>query len=280
MSIRFNAHADRLFRTTGIPSSLNWTAAGFFQMVNNLGAKSTLVSLEENAFSFQQLTTKNDGAALLAVAGDTPPVELSAGLGFVPGTWYFVAIIHTTTEIKIWVVEVGSSSFIAASVADDTARSMDLLVLMGSSFTEPVDGRATGWRIWDASDLSDGDLLAESQSMYPVRTADLNAFYRWLDTDELLTDHGPNGYHLSQVGGGAWETEEGPPGIPAFLIVDLASTIEGPSSSMVAAVETRAQLASIIGGPTSSMAGLVRPPGAPTATLAVEPGPSATLRIL
>jgi hypothetical protein len=283
VSIRFNADADRLVRTANLPSSLNYTAAGFVQLVNNQGNYSALFSLEENASSFQVLETDAGGAELWEFIGFSPSVELDSANALTPGTWWFVAVVHTASAVQIFTVPVGSSSFTSRSIADTTDRPPATMVLMGDSFNEPPDCRAVGWRIWDASDWTIPDLLAESASLTPVRTSNLNAYYRWLNADERLIDYGPNGYNLSEVGGGAWETEANPPGIYAN-VADLTSELPGLTSAMDAGVGAQADLAAELPGIASavdaaagvagSFAGMV--PGLSSA-LSVSPGVTGNL---
>lgn len=281
MSIRFTADADRLQRgDANLPAWNNYTIAGFFQLVADTGGPMCLFSLEENGSSWHVCETPGGGdLALHLYAGFG--VDLNSGVTLTLGTWYFVSVTHSGTTVRFGICEVGNPSFTFASAGDTTAWAFALLVLMGNSFADPPNGRSASVRVWDAV-LSDEDLLKESGSLAPVRSANLNAYYRWVNRDERLTDYGPNGYHLEEVGGGAWETEENPPGIAAN-VADLVSTLPGVTASMAASVGASADLTSTLPGISSSisaghgvagsLAGML--PGL-TSSMSVSPGVAAS----
>lgn len=210
MSVRFNADADRLERTSDVFADMPYTACGFVQLVNNTGNFSALFSLEESGGSgFHTLKTDSDGVTLRLFI-DAPPVTVTLGV-LTLGTHYFAAITHDGGTATGYLGVAGSDTPLAsASAADVTARAFVAMVLGGSGFNEPGDLRLAGWRVFDAV-LTPAELERERRSWHPVRRANLGFHYRFLNAEEKLVDYSGNGFNLSAPGAGTWETEENPP---------------------------------------------------------------------
>jgi hypothetical protein len=210
VSVRFDADADRLVRTSApLPAWNGYTFCCFFQMVVDTNFYSALFSLEESGSSYHVLETDIDGTTLYCFSG----FEVQLLLGAITvGDWNFAMLTHDGTTLRGYLGPAGASTtpLVAVSAGDANARAFSSMVVGGDGFGEPGNLRLAGVRLWDAV-LGPEEAELERVSPQPYRFANIHAWYRMGMADERLVDFSGNGRDLSEVGGGAWESEQGPP---------------------------------------------------------------------
>jgi len=209
-AVRFDAGADVLtMPSAALPSgSGGWTLAGWFRIVNDRNAVSTLWSLDGIfSSSWHSLRTTADGTSLRLNESGTDVLTIAS---LTVGTWYFLAVRKDASgNVKAYVgTEAGGAlSTVTGTVTNIATYSGDGYV-GGNAYGDWFDGRGWGLRIWDA-DLSDAEVDAEFAASSAARTSNNRA--QWLLDNATTpgTDSSGNGRHLTNAGG-AWALEAGP----------------------------------------------------------------------
>lgn len=209
-AVRFDAGADVLtMPSAALPSgSGGWTLAGWFRVVNDRNAVTTLWSLDGIfSSSWHALRTTADGTSLRLNESGTDVLTIA---GLTVGTWYFLAVRKSAAgAVKAYVGDEagGTLTTVTGTVTNIATYAGDGYVA-GNAYGDWFDGRAWGLRIWDA-ELSDADVDAEFTASTAARTANLRA--QWLLDNAATpgTDSSGNGRTLTNTGG-AWALEAGP----------------------------------------------------------------------
>jgi hypothetical protein len=208
-AVRFDSAADTLVMpSAALPSgSGGWTVAGWFRLVNDRNAVTTLWSLDGVfSSSWHSLRTDVTGTSLRLNQSGTDVLTIAS---LTVGTWYFVAVRKDASgNVKAYVgTEAGGVlTTVTGSVTNINPYSGDGYV-GGNAYGDWLDGRGWGLRLWDV-DLSDAEVDAEFTASSRARTANNRA--QWLlDTVPPTADSSGNSRTLTNTGG-AWALEAGP----------------------------------------------------------------------
>lgn len=212
MSVRFDADADRLNRSTNIPVHTNLTVAMFVQIVAQPSGDGSIWSLDSaSSGDFFNLETGSGGLSLHMIDGFTVDIVVTT---LALSTWYFIGVVGDNVNVTAYVGNLTASSsptFITGTHARNATggRTLDTFTVGGDSFADFPNCRMAGFRIWDAA-LTPAELQLEMQSIRPRRTANINSFYPLLDVNDKLIDFSGKGNTLTP-NGGAWNTDANPP---------------------------------------------------------------------
>lgn len=269
-AVRFDASADRLdMPSAALPSgSGGWTVAGWFRIVNDRNAVSTLWSLDGVfSSSWHSLRTDATGTDLKLNQSGTDVLSVAS---LTVGVWYFVAVRKDAAgNVKAYVgTEAGGAlSTVTGSVTNINPYSGDGYV-GGNAYGNWLDGRGWGLRLWDV-ELSDAEVDAEFAASTAARTANLRA--QWLlDAVPPTADSSGNSRTLTNTGG-AWALEAGPtlptssgtnvnPAAVGVLTgvnaPALAATVTVGTAGVLTGVQTPSAAASISVGTTGVATGV------------------------
>lgn len=217
-AVRFGAGAgkDGLFSSSPVNPNLR-TVAGWVRLRTttvNQNRQENMWSLENNAPSnvYQLLITtyhtnqweshdSSQGGFLFA------PVDLG---------WWFIAETNnsSTNTTKLYYRKDGNQTLNVTSGNTHPSISGITRFLIGTDDAtgqnEWLDGDLAGVKVWGA-ELSQAELLLESQHLSPVRTSGLHAFYPLQTVSTMLQDSSGNGRNLTPiVSGGSWSQQTGP----------------------------------------------------------------------
>lgn len=220
-AVRFDSHADRLRRSTNVPSPANVTVTMWARLRVDRNADSTLFSIENTDSSSQlALVTNNTGTMMRVQSGfqDVNLVEMT------PDTWYFIAMTSDGVNPKGYYKLEGSGGLTSVTLGSFFALTQTKFIVgsaevFGSKFW---NGRIAGLKIWDAV-LSEAELAEEATSLSAGRTADLNSSFLFDTADTKLTDGSGNGRDLTAASTGPWETEGPGPDLPDLIKANTAS---------------------------------------------------------
>ena len=184
-----------------------WTLAGWFRIVADRNAVSTFWSLDAIFSSgWHALRTSADGTSLKLNESGTDVLSIAS---LTVGVWYFIAVRKDAAgAVKAYVGDEagGALSTVTGSVTNIATYAGDGYV-GGDAYSNWMDGRAWGLRVWDA-DLSDAEVDAEFVASTRARTSNNRA--QWLlDAVPPFADSSGNARDLTNSGG-SFALEDGP----------------------------------------------------------------------
>jgi hypothetical protein len=225
MAVRFDASGDKLTKTTGLPSNLqsSFTVTGWARIITDRNDWSTFVNLSYDSNEFVYVQTSSDG---LTWHMWTNNGNSNIYLATVDQWVYLILTISQIDNLATggYILSggntVGWSSSISVSSASPTLFSFGDSVFTG----EFLNGRLAYCKAW-TTNLSDAELIAESNSIRPIRTADLWGFWPMFPgSGERVRDYSGNGNNLTE---GGTLTDEEPPavswGAPIFVLPWVAT---------------------------------------------------------
>ena len=198
MAIRFDS-TDRLSRTTNLPSEASITFACCGRRQVDRGGYGCFVEMVNGAAGagiFVGFDGSGDNIIVNNYIADSSTI-------ITPGTgnWFFAALTQNGT---------GAGNLIGYA-ALHTSASLSSQTHTGVSFTEATlnignnaggdlfNGDLAFVKIWTAV-LTSAELEAERWSAWPVRWANLHAFYPLLDVNSRTFDYTSNGYTMTSAG--------------------------------------------------------------------------------
>ena len=206
---RFDSAADTLVMpSAALPAASGaWTVAGWVRIEVDRNAESVFWSLDGNfSSSWHALRTNVDGVSLRI---DSSGTEVVTGPTLTVGVWYFVAV--TKTAADAFTIHVGDEGGGALATYTGTGSAIASYLgdgyVGGNAYSEFLNGRQWGLRVWDA-ELSGPEIAAEFIASTRARTTNNRA--QWLlDAVPPTADSSGNGRTLTNSGG-SWTLEAGP----------------------------------------------------------------------
>jgi hypothetical protein len=202
VAIRFDATADRLTRTTTLPSITAFTMMCWLYVSVTRGGYATIQAYGSTTF----------GSAVYQVAfpGGSTTLEVYNGSSAVNGS---TVAITTWTHIAMTVAGTGAGQFLcykngvldATHAGNSSVPSQTLWY--ASNGGEWLNGRLAAVKVWGAV-LTANEILMEMKSYLPIRLANLNTWSPLLIATDV-TDY--SGASAAWTIGGTLATEDGPP---------------------------------------------------------------------
>jgi hypothetical protein len=210
-SVRFDASADDLLRTTNLPpmgGSAAFTVMGWWRLATDKNDFNAFVAFGTDINNCYLVETDIDGTTLESWNNVPPQVN---GPALTVGRWYHIA---ATLSGAAFLVYVDGSLAITNAVNTFMANSMFRLGMTGIDW---ADANFADVRLWAAA-LTQSEIKLEMQSPAPVRRGGLNAWYRLSSAVTAHVDSSGNNYHLTRAG--TLTTEPGPPRLTNAVYLD------------------------------------------------------------
>jgi len=268
-ALRFNAAADTFtMPSAAVPSGSGaWTVATWVRLVNDRNDVTTIWSLDGLfSSSWHSLQCDSSGTSLRLYETGTTVTTIAT---LTVGTWYYVVVRKSAGgTIKTYIGdEAGGALTTGSGSVTNITYSGDGYV-GGNAYSEFLDGRMWGMRVWDA-ELSDAEVDAEFTASTAARTSNLRA--QWL-LDNLTVpgdDTSGNNRDLTNAGG-SWTLEAGPvlPAAPASFTGTLARTLANDTLAASGTLDSTGSLARTLADVTLSAAGTLVYSGTLARTLA------------
>lgn len=212
MSVRFDAAADRLLRTTDLldmNSTYSWGC--WVRIVTDLNAQSTFFALDDNNINnIDVVRTAANGTQLqlrCSIAGTGTNVS---GTDIGTGTWRHIMMVRESqTSLKLYL-----DGVLDATATDNmTGRASALRMEHGAirdTNAQPSDSRVAAIKAWSVA-LTAAEVAREVYTIRPVRTANLYGFWPVRPgSGERVKDYSGNGRDWTEAG---TLTDEDPPPI-------------------------------------------------------------------
>lgn len=208
MAFRNDTLGERLFRTTSLPSSTNFSACGWarwdtgFDAGHGFNMLCDIANATSSASNWMEIGFRDSGAtfALTTHAGNT-----AFGSNPALDVWFFWAMSCAgtgSTDFKGYWSQANSSTF---NTAQRTGYSFTTaqVTLTNDTYTSWMDGRMAYVKMWDAV-LTQAEFEAEKWRGLPARWANLHGFWPLFDSATGLQDFTPGAKTLSSSGTLAW----------------------------------------------------------------------------
>jgi hypothetical protein len=193
MATRFDNIADRLSRTTGLPTSTAFTMACWYSRVSSGG-------------TFEAIMTINASGTLLKVGMPSAALTISGASGstafttsYSNNTSFFLAMVSNGSGAGNLV---GYAGVPAASLQTASTDSLSATVtdmnFGNNSNADWINGRISGLKAWDVA-LTADDLQNERWSWLPRRVANLIYFNPGINDAQVQIDWTGNG-NLTKAG--------------------------------------------------------------------------------
>lgn len=188
-----------LSRTTGVIDRSQMTICGWMMLTADNNAYSAFCEID-GASGAIYLSTNDTGTTFVyddtPVSGGTTIVGPSMSLN----TWYFVALVTTTTDRTLyWMAQSNTTLSSAVDNGDVVLGNSSTMRFFNDQYASNMSGRISHLRLWAAS-LTADELMAEALSDFPVRIANLNSWYPMNLLADRTIDKGGNGYTLTTTG--------------------------------------------------------------------------------
>lgn len=222
MSVRFDASADYLRRTSGLPASgAIHSGCCWVKRKVDTGAFASVFYYHGITGSYEFWIETETGGDRLDLY-EYPGAESQAiGPTLTIDTWFFIGWKRTNTSRSIYYGTEAGGTLTKATNTDtrNVTAAISEFYIGNDVFTEPFNGEIAYFRLWDATALSDADFDAEWRSATPVLTSGLWGDWRLASAATATTDSSGNGRSLTVGGtlsdGGANPV---PPSAPSGLI--------------------------------------------------------------
>lgn len=201
MSIRFDASADNLSRTTLLPSISTFTLMGWFYLSVDRNNYSTFLCFGTTAGAEYQMVTTADGLSLNLWNGSTETAGSALGLG----VWNHLTMVVDGTGAGGFRAYLNGALDITTA-GNGTATAQRILV-GNSPANEFLNGRGAALKFYSRA-MSVAEIRAEMFCYQPVSLHRLNAWNPLLHTGDLC-DYSGMGGNLTAAG--TLATEDGPP---------------------------------------------------------------------
>jgi hypothetical protein len=274
MSVSFNAQADRMTGTISLGPVTGWTVTCWVKLASNLGRAAVPWMVHDGAgTNYLRLSFYDGLQATFQTAGSTW-FQLF-GLTATVDTWYYIGISAQTSGMALLAHRADGSSTWGGNEEypqDDPVTITADAVTIGASWfsNQYMDGSMCCVRMYEAA-LTREEIMSESWSNSPRRTAGLRAWYPFLTADG--TDYSGNGHTLA-IGTATTDTGIGPAlpwgqGRRRIVVVNDAPPVEGSigaafpavTASLAAEIQVAGQAAAPLPALTGGLAGDVASPG-------------------
>lgn len=213
MAVRFDADGEDYTRTTGLPSATTFTWTFWFAIDTDRNTFSTPVSVDAGTGSYVYLQTDNDGTTLKL--WDSNGVQITIQ-NLTVGTWYFIAVSRNGTGANTSIYHAAATE---AALTAQTGETVDVsftatnLRIGASPFSnEWLNGRIAALKIWSGAALTQAEIENERFQYLPHRTANLHAFYPFLEGGAVAgAQQDFSGAGNTLTGGTNSATADGPP---------------------------------------------------------------------
>lgn len=222
MSVRFDAAADRLLRTTDLldyNSPYTWMA--WVYLVSDLNTVSTFfVSGDDTVNNYDRITTTPDGVSLrlaVIVGGTLTNID---GVSLTVGIWSHLTIVReSATSIKMYLNGTLAGTNTRAITGRTAATRMEHGAYRSAN-TLRSDSRVAYIKAWSAA-LTLLEVQAEKDVAGAVRTANLYGEWKTPIGSDRVADTSGNGRNWTESG--TLTDEAQPPEVP--LAVSVSETI-------------------------------------------------------
>jgi hypothetical protein len=231
-AVRFDAAADALSRTTGLPSASSFTMMGWFRIIADTTTYSSFFSLgnaSTNTNMYRLMRCCGNGwqeADLYTGASSGVAGRLSNPIG----AWYHLAVVVEGTgagQVKTYI-----NGVLKLTTAGNPAVPTEKFFIGNDSRGMWFNGSAAAVKLYDGP-LTQTEIAAEMQSFAPARTSGLNAFYPLQAAATATTDTSGNGRTLTL--GGTLASD--PAGPPLTVSTPLSTPEDTPLSGSVRATD-------------------------------------------
>lgn len=203
-AVRFDAAADQLTRTTGLPPIASFSILGWFRLASII-AFACPFSYGSNASTHYYEPFLNSAAKL----------EFYNGLSNVVGTrvlstltWYHLALTVAGTGAGQALAYLDGTLELTHAGDPTTTGAIMAIATSAGDLADDFPGRIAGVKVYSVA-LSAAEVRAEMRSPVPVRWRNLNAWYPLAHHSIARQDFSGQKNHLTV--GGTLTTEAGPP---------------------------------------------------------------------
>lgn len=212
-SIRFDAAADLLLRTTSMPGAGSLTRAIWVYRVSNLAADEAYWYMDNNGGAFSATyigLLVLDTANTWGQESQIGTSQTGSGPTATIATWTHVTQVFddTANVTNLYVNGVLQSGAQAPSQTGSTGTwNYEVLGNLSSGAGVRLDGRLSSVKIWVGAALTAAEIQAEMKYMVPIRRANLHSYSPLRTATELTSYLGGANWTAS----GTLTTEADPP---------------------------------------------------------------------
>lgn len=195
MAVRFDASGDILTRTTNLPSITSYTLMCWFYRVAGNGTTSYEALFSYGTSTHYSLYVNNN-----ASVGTFAVTEWTAdytGSAISTAVWYHLAMTCAGTGASQLLGYMNGVLNITGNAASITGTTLQLNA-GPSAGSEWISGRVQGVKVYSAV-LTAAEIAQEMRSVRPVRTANLNGWYPFLSSADVI-DYSGNGNNWTVAG--------------------------------------------------------------------------------
>lgn len=242
MSVRFDAAADRLLRTTDLPDyNAPYTWMAWVYLVSDLNATSIFYSLNRNdsASDMDEVRTTASGTILQirAAIGGSVGTNVN-GTDLSLGVWYHLAMVReSATSLKLYL----NGTLDITNTRDVTGRTAASRMENGARGTSNIsrsDSRVAYIKAW-STNLTQAEVQAEMNVIPAVKTDNLYGEWKTPPGSGRITDSSGNGRDWTE---GGTLTDEEQPAVPLAVSVSetitLTEEVSGVTGVTISAGET------------------------------------------
>lgn len=222
MAPRFDASADRLERTTDLPTITSFTYMAWIYISVDRNAYSCFLSYgSDDSGAYYYIGTRGDGITLITWNGNSEEI----GTGLSVGTWVHICMTVAGTGVGDFLGYLNG----ALDITSDgrAANPSETLQIANDRSNEFLNGRAFAVKCWSGAALTADEIRREMWSIVPQRYANL---YEWWPlfpgSAERLRGYSGNG--RDWIEGGTLVDEDSAPvpwGIPAPTYMEEAAAV-------------------------------------------------------
>lgn len=204
MAAQFDATGDLFFRlaASSVPQRVPYTMCCFVRVDADVNTGEIVFmrygdaagGIRQGAYIDLISSPAEIKASAQSSGSDASLTTLTPG----DGTWRHVAVRITQGSGQLDTQGFLNGVAVGAPIASTDTADTGASIAVGSSGVAAPACSIAHWRIWEAS-LSDADILAESASLTPVRSANLWADYRF-ESGSLTVDSSGNSRDLTANG--------------------------------------------------------------------------------
>ena len=250
-AVRFNGNDNSGLENTTVPGigPTNFTVAVFFWMPSlPSGSDESIWMLQDNSggtpTNWINLEVNGTDLPGHLVCSSSPAVDIDLG-AVSANTWYFAVIsVNTSGNGDAYVGKINTTLTHTSLSSLATGWTPTDWTVATDNFTEPLNGRITGLKLWTTA-LSSGQASSEATSISPIYTPNVYAWYKLDHSATKLTDWSGNGNTLVARGSGTWVDEEGPFLLPGPFDPQLFPWKVQPTDFSVVPTQRRQLLSSI-----------------------------------
>jgi hypothetical protein len=278
MAIEFTAGSNWAYsRATGLPSyAVGYTICGWYKWRNNTGGYQASFGLSAGAGQGDMGFIFN-GSTDWYIQSETGGFNnVRVRFPIAVNSWYYFVMRRSGGTHSGAIIAPGETSVTFVSQTHGPGTAPTRLEICGSAYGMPFYSRIAGLKIYDAV-LTDTELLAERDSLAPVRTANLNSYYPFNAVADATTDYGGAGRTLTLEGGATVVDTADMPPVSTGITGSLARTLGALAGTSTGTVETHGAVTSTLGALTGAATATNETHGTLATTLAALTGVAAAV---